>query len=617
MPGPISFRGVRIGVPVCEDIWTPDVVECIAETGGEILLVANGSPFEAGKGHVRQTHSVSRVVESGLPLVYLNQVGGQDELVFDGASFVLNADRPPRFSFRHGGAIVTTTWTRGPDGWTCAPGERVETETGLAEIYQAMVVGLRDQCDQERLSRRDPGHVRRWHRSCTVGGGRRRCARAGQSALRDDALPYTSAESPEDAAAAARLLGVRYDTISIGLAMEAFETMLAEQFAGTNAGITEENVQSRSRGLTLMALSNTSSGTWFCRPATNPRCRSATPLFMVICVVDIPYFERRIKQQSLSFASGGTEHTRRQPSPRRGGDAGADHQTTELRLDQKDEDLLPPYPVLDAILTELVENETRIAEIIEGGQDPETVMRVWRLLDRAEYKRRQRRQGQDRPPCLRARPALPDHKRFPRCSTPSSQARSGRGRGHGHTCPANGNRSRCQAGGGVAAGPPPTFAKAGVPVVLCEKGRIAQSTVPELGMDPQAGPRSPRVGPGRRQLRVGMRSSPGPRRRHRLHVVGGGDLSAEIEADLAATKRGSKARPFQLDSRLLSPAEVDGMLGQDRRRSPGGLHPERQGPSPPKLSPRSRERPGATGLSSWRRRRCGPSTGRADASPVS
>ena len=125
-PGPIDVRGVRIGVPICEDIWTPDIVECVAETGGEILLIPNGSPFELGKSDVRVQLAVALVVESGLPLVYLNQLGGQDELVFDGASFVLNADRSlvlqlPAWEE----AVVTTRWTRGADGWSCAPGPRV------------------------------------------------------------------------------------------------------------------------------------------------------------------------------------------------------------------------------------------------------------------------------------------------------------------------------------------------------------------------------------------------------------------------------------------------------------------------------------------------------------
>ncbi len=392
MPGPISFRGVRIGVPVCEDIWTPDVVECIAETGGELLLVANGSPFEAGKGHVRQTHSVSRVVESGLPLVYLNQVGGQDELVFDGASFVLNADRslPVQMpAWRE--AIVTTTWTRGTDGWSCEAGERVETESGLAEIYQAMVVGLRDYVTKNGF----PGVI------LGMSGG---IDSALSAAVAVDALgpdkvrcvmmpsPYTSGESLEDAEAAAKLLGVRYDTISIGPAMEAFETMLAEQFAGTNSGITEENVQSRSRGLTLMALSNKFGHMVLSTGNKSEMSVGYATLYGDMCggysvlkdvyktvVFELCRWRNSNQPEGVQGPKGAVMPERIITKP----------PSAELRPDQKDEDSLPPYPVLDAILTDLVENETPIAEIIENGQDPETVMRVWRLLDRAEYKRRQ------------------------------------------------------------------------------------------------------------------------------------------------------------------------------------------------------------------------------------
>lgn len=145
MPGPIVFRGVRIGVPICEDVWTPDVVECIAETGGEILLVPNGSPYESGKTDVRVQLGVERVVESGLPFVYLNQVGGQDEVVYDGASFVLGADRSLKAklaSFAE--EVVTVEFRRGSGGWECEPGPIAPELDRLESIYQAMVLGLRD-----------------------------------------------------------------------------------------------------------------------------------------------------------------------------------------------------------------------------------------------------------------------------------------------------------------------------------------------------------------------------------------------------------------------------------------------------------------------------------------
>ncbi len=145
LPGPINFRGVRLGVPICEDIWKDEVCECLAECGAEMLLVPNGSPFDWKKPDVRLNVAVARVTETGLPLAYLNQLGGQDELVFDGASFVLNADcslavQMPAWEE----AITLTEWTKGADGWACKPGQRVSLEDGEAAAYLACMNGLRD-----------------------------------------------------------------------------------------------------------------------------------------------------------------------------------------------------------------------------------------------------------------------------------------------------------------------------------------------------------------------------------------------------------------------------------------------------------------------------------------
>ncbi|MGY8961436.1 MAG: nitrilase-related carbon-nitrogen hydrolase, partial [Alphaproteobacteria bacterium] len=145
MPGPINFRDVRIGVPVCEDIWSPDVCECLQESGAEFFLVLNGSPFETDKHGQRLQHAVARVTESGLPLAYVNQVGGQDELVFDGGSFVLNGDRSlaaqqPMFQED----IQITEWNRTATGWSVAQASRTEHPEGLEATYRAMSLGLRD-----------------------------------------------------------------------------------------------------------------------------------------------------------------------------------------------------------------------------------------------------------------------------------------------------------------------------------------------------------------------------------------------------------------------------------------------------------------------------------------
>ena len=255
-PGPIVFRGVRVGVPICEDIWGPDPVECILETGGEILLVPNASPYERDKLAIRQTIAVARVVESGLPLIYLNMVGGQDELAFDGGSFALNADRSlgaqlPAFR----SMVARTVWERGEAGWRCVEGPRETVEEGDEGDYAACVMGLRDYVENNRF----PGVVL----GLSGGVDSALCAAMAVDALGAERvhavmLPYrfTSNESLSDAAACAKALGLRYDIVPIAEPVEGVERALKTMFAGKPRDITEENIQSRARGLILMAISN-------------------------------------------------------------------------------------------------------------------------------------------------------------------------------------------------------------------------------------------------------------------------------------------------------------------------------------------------------------------------
>src|SRR5271170_4258050 len=239
LPGQFSIRGVRIGVPVCEDIWTPDVVECLSETGGEILLVPNGSPFEAGKEDVRLNLIAARVTEAKLPLVYLNQVGGQDELVFDGASLVANADCSiawalPAWEER----VVTTEWERKNGVWVCAPGERWPGEERSSAVYHAMMLGLRDYVNKNRF----PGVV------LGLSGGIDSALSAavavdalGADRVRAVMMPsrYTAQESLDDAAECANLLGVPYEIIGIEETVAAFTETLAPAFAGKHPDTTE------------------------------------------------------------------------------------------------------------------------------------------------------------------------------------------------------------------------------------------------------------------------------------------------------------------------------------------------------------------------------------------
>ena len=256
MPGPVGFRGVRIGVPICEDIWKEEVCECLQETGAEFLILPNGSPFDWPKPDLRMNVAVARVTETGLPLLYVNQVGGQDELVFDGASFVLNADRQLAVQMpAWEEALVVVEMRRTPRGWRCEPGPRALLEVGEAAAYQACMLGLRDYVDKNGF----PGVVL----GLSGGVNSALCAALAADALGPGRvhcvmLPYrfTSNESLADAAACAEALGVRYDIVPIAEPVDGFGKALAKTFEGTKPGITEENIQSRVRGTVLMAISN-------------------------------------------------------------------------------------------------------------------------------------------------------------------------------------------------------------------------------------------------------------------------------------------------------------------------------------------------------------------------
>ena len=392
LPGPLVFRGVRIGVPICEDIWFPEVCECLAETGAELLIAPHGSPFEVGKGDRRLSVAVSRVTETGLPLAFLNRVGGQDELVFDGASFVLNADRTlaHRLPDWHE-ELRLTQWQRGPGGWTCRPGEICPPDSDPEDIYHAMLVGLRDYVDRNRF----PGVV------LGLSGG---IDSALSAAVAVDALgadrvwcvmmpsPYTSQESLDDAAECARLLGCRLDTVRIEPAMQAFDAMLAPLFDSRAPDITEENIQSRIRGLTLMALSNKFGPMLL---TTGNKSEMSVGYATIYGDMAGGYSVLKDLYKTTVFRVSLWRNAN-YPSLGRGprGPVMPERVITkppsaELREGQKDADSLPPYDLLDRILMGLVEEERSAAELIAEGLDAATVARIERLLYIAEYKRRQ------------------------------------------------------------------------------------------------------------------------------------------------------------------------------------------------------------------------------------
>lgn len=393
LPGPIPFKGVRLGVMICEDMWFPEVAECLAETGAEMLIVPNGSPFDHAKSDERLNHAVHRVTETGLPLVYLNQIGGQDELVFDGASFVMNADRSlPVQMASWKESLVITDWRRQADGsWKCETEELVDPGQPMERIYHAMVLGLKDYVEKNRF----PGVV------LGLSGG---IDSALSAAVAVDALgaervhcvmmpsKYTSAESLDDAAECARLLGTRLDTISIAPAVEALDAMLEAPFAGLEPDITEENIQSRIRGMTLMALSNKLGPMVLTTGNKSEMSVGYATLYGDMCG---GYSVLKDVYKSTCFKLSTWRNTHFSPLFK--GPEGAvmpqnvitKPPTAELREDQKDEDSLPPYHILDGILYGLVEQEKSFKELVEAGFEPATVSRIQNLLYIAEYKRRQ------------------------------------------------------------------------------------------------------------------------------------------------------------------------------------------------------------------------------------
>jgi NAD+ synthase len=390
--GPISFRDVRLGVMVCEDMWSAEVTETLAESGAELLLVPNGSPYEHEKFDQRIQLAGARTLESNLPLIYVNQLGGQDELVFDGASFALDADATLKVqlpAWRE--AVSLTRWRRGNNGWRCTDGEMATPIFGLAGVYQAMMLGLRDYVEKNGF----PGAV------LGLSGG---IDSAISAAVAVDALgpsrvhavmmpsPYTSKDSLEDAAACAAALGIRLDTVSIEPAMAAFSGMVKPLFEGRAADTTEENIQSRARGVTLMSLSNKLGYMVLSTGNKSEMSVGYATLYGDMCG---GYSVLKDVYKTTVFALSRWRNANR---PEGGhGPAGrvmperviTKAPTAELKPNQTDQDSLPPYEVLDGILECLVEGEMPVEQIVAKGYEEATVRRVWRMLDLAEYKRRQ------------------------------------------------------------------------------------------------------------------------------------------------------------------------------------------------------------------------------------
>lgn len=396
LQGPYRIGPLRIGSPICEDAWHSDVCETLAETGAQILLVPNGSPYHRGKPAVRTNLMVYRVIETGLPLVYLNMIGGQDDQVFDGASFVLNpggelAVQLPQFD----ACVAHVDFVETDDGWRALPGQKALLPKIVEADYRAMVFSLKDYLGKTGFKKVLLG----------LSGGIDSAIVAaiaadaiGPQNVRCVMLPsrYTSQASLEDAAQVAHALGCRLDNISISGPQDAVGSALADLFEGTAPGITEENVQSRLRGLLLMALSNKFGEMLL---TTGNKSEMAVGYCTIYGDMNGGYNPLKDMYKTRVFDTCRWRNDNHrdwmlapagQVIPPRVIDKPP---SAELRPDQRDDDSLPPYPVLDAILDGLVENELSVSDLVAKGFDRATIKKVEHLLYLSEYKRFQAAPG--------------------------------------------------------------------------------------------------------------------------------------------------------------------------------------------------------------------------------
>ncbi|NCO21141.1 MAG: NAD+ synthase, partial [Rhodobacterales bacterium] len=394
--GPYAVGDVRIGSPICEDAWHPEVSETLQETGAEFLLVPNGSPYYRGKLDTRFNQMVARVIETGLPLIYLNMVGGQDDQVFDGASFGLNphgglAFQMPQFDEQ----IAHVDLAKGPEGWRIAPGPMAHIADAWEQDYHVMVMALRDYMAKTGFGKVLLG----------MSGGidsalvaTIACDALGPDNVRCVMLPseFTSQASLDDAKACAEALGARYDFVPITGARAAVSETLAPLFQGTETGLTEENIQSRLRGLLLMALSNK-----FGEMLLTTGNKSEVAVGYATIYGDMAGGYNPIKEmyktrvfQTCRWRNENHRDWMKGPSGEVILPAIIDKPpSAELRADQKDEDSLPPYDVLDAILEQLIDHEASVADLVAQGFDRATVKKVEHLIYISEYKRFQAAPG--------------------------------------------------------------------------------------------------------------------------------------------------------------------------------------------------------------------------------
>lgn len=375
LPSPVDYKGHKLGVMICEDMWYPDVADHLKKQGAEILIVANGSPFETHKPSIRLQHATLRAEKTGLPLIYVNQVGGQDDLVFDGASFMLLPSgrfvfQSPQFEEDIQTVSIEKMGNFHP----------IFQETEA--IYKAVTMGLHDYVEKNKI-----GGV-----LIGMSGGIDSALSAaiavdalGPNRVRSVMMPsvFTSAESLEDATDCAARLGIQHDVIPISPLVESFTTLLPD-----TSGLAHENLQARLRGLILMSLANQSG--WMVLSTGNKSELSVgyATLYGDMCggynvLKDI------YKTQVYTLARWRNDRENPLINERILTKA----PTAELKPNQTDQDTLPPYDNLDPLLMDLVEGDLSPQALIDGGQDPDTVHKIVRMLAAAEHKRRQSAPG--------------------------------------------------------------------------------------------------------------------------------------------------------------------------------------------------------------------------------
>ncbi len=381
--GVFKIGNVRVGLTICEDVWKPAPIGRSRSAGAELIIAINGSPYDLGSQPEREKVARARISEAGVPLVYVNMVGGQDELVFDGGSFVMDADgeiafRAPPFDE----GLHKVVMLAHASGVRPEPGPVAEVLDTEESVYQALVTGTRDYVGKHRF----PGVV------IGLSGGidsalvlAVACDALGADKVRAVMMPfrYTSNMSQEDAQKQAATLGVQYDVISIAPIYDAIIKQLAPLFAGRDEDVTEENIQARCRGLLLMALSNKTG-----RMLLTTGNKSEMAVGYATLYGDMAGGFAPIKDcpKTLVYRLARHRNTRGACIPER---VITREPSAELRPGQRDSDSLPDYEVLDPILEAFIEDDLSVAEITELGFERSVVIRVLEMVKRNEYKRRQ------------------------------------------------------------------------------------------------------------------------------------------------------------------------------------------------------------------------------------